>query len=44
MRVPRRGEGAEWPVVAEKSRKRDGAKGSCYPAEIMGQPRSGRSS
>jgi hypothetical protein len=34
-RVRRRRPGAEQPVVARKSRKRDGAKGLCYGAEIQ---------
>jgi RNA-directed DNA polymerase len=39
MRVPKRGTGAERPVVARRSRKRDGAKGLRYPATHEGQPR-----
>jgi RNA-directed DNA polymerase len=34
-----RGTGAERPVVVRKSGKPDGAKGSCHPACIEGQPR-----
>ena len=33
-RVRMRSRGAEQPVVAMKSRKRDGAKGLCYGAEF----------
>ena len=39
MRVPMRGTGTERPVVAEKSGKPDGAKGSRQPACPDGQPR-----
>ena len=39
MRVPRQGTGAERPVVAKKSSKGDGAKGSCHSARTEGQPR-----
>jgi hypothetical protein len=39
MRVPKRGEGAGRPVVAGKSGKPDGAKGSRHPARNGGQPR-----
>ena len=39
MRVPMRGTGAERPVVAKKSGKPDGAKGSRHPACPDGQPR-----
>lgn len=38
MKVPKRGTGAERPVVAEKSGKPDGAKGSRHPARNAGQP------
>ena len=41
MRVPRRGTGADQPVVAEKSRNGDGAKGLDCPALPTGQPRVG---
>ena len=39
MKVPKRGTGAEQPVVVKKSRKRDGAKGLRHPARNAGQPR-----
>ena len=39
MSVPKQGTGAERPVVATKSPKRDGAKGSRHPARTEGQPR-----
>jgi RNA-directed DNA polymerase len=39
MRVPKQGTGAEQPVVAVKSPKRDGAKGLHHPARSDGQPR-----
>jgi RNA-directed DNA polymerase len=38
MRVPMRGTGAERSVVAKKSGKLDGAKGSRHPARSEGQP------
>jgi hypothetical protein len=38
VRVPRRGTAAEQPVVAEKSRNEDGAKGLCRSALFDGQP------
>lgn len=38
MKVPKRGTGAERPVVAEKPGKPDGAKGSRHPARNAGQP------
>ncbi len=38
MRVPMRGTGAERPVVAGKSGKPEGAKGSRHPARSEGQP------
>ena len=41
MRVPMRGTGAERPVVAEKSGKLDGAKGSRHPVSDARQPRGG---
>ena len=41
MRVPRRGTVAEQPVVAEKSRNGDGAKGLCRSALPDGQPAMG---
>src|SRR5438105_6632809 len=37
-RVRMRSRGAEQPVVAMKSPKREGAKGLCYGAEVNGQP------
>lgn len=43
MRVPKRGAGAEQPVVAEKPVKAGGAKGLRYLALIAGQPEIGRS-
>ena len=39
MKQPKRGTGAEQPVVAEKPRKRDGAKGLRHSARSAGQPR-----
>jgi hypothetical protein len=39
MKVPMRGTGAERPVVAEKSGKPDGAKGSRHSACTVRQPR-----
>ena len=39
MRVPMRGTGTERPVVAEKSGKLDGAKGSRHLASDARQPR-----
>jgi RNA-directed DNA polymerase len=39
MKVPMRGTGAERPVVAKKSPKRDGAKGLRHSARNAGQPR-----
>lgn len=39
MKVPKRGTGTERPVLAMKSPKRDGAKGSHHPARTEGQPR-----
>jgi len=39
MKEPKRGTGAEQPVVAEKSPKRDGAKGLRHSAKLAGQPR-----
>jgi hypothetical protein len=41
VRVPRRGTGAEQPVVAKKSRNGDGAKGLCRSALPGGQPAMG---
>ena len=41
VRVPRRGTGAEQPVVAKKSRNGDGAKGLSCPALWPGQPEMG---
>lgn len=38
MKVPKRGTGAEQPVVAMKSPKRDGAKELRHPARKAGQP------
>jgi hypothetical protein len=43
VRVPRRGTGAEQPVVARKSRNGDGAKGLYRSALLGGQPDLGRS-
>ena len=37
-RVRKRRPGAEQPVVAKKSPNRDGAKGLCQGAEVVGQP------
>ena len=39
MRVPKRGTGAERPVVAERPGKLGGAKGSRHPARTARQPR-----
>jgi RNA-directed DNA polymerase len=39
MKVPKQGTGAERPVLAMKSPKGDGAKGSRHPARTGGQPR-----
>ena len=39
MRVPKRGTGAERPVVAARSGKLEGAKGSRHPARAARQPR-----
>ena len=39
MKEAKRGTGAERPVVAEKSPKRDGAKGLRHSARSAGQPR-----
>jgi hypothetical protein len=41
VRVPRRGTGAEQPVVARKSRNGDGAKGLYRSALLGGQPAMG---
>lgn len=40
-RVPKRGEGADRPVVAEKPGNSGGAKGPNYPTEDKGQPARG---
>ena len=43
VRVPKRGTGAEQPVLARKSRNGDGAKGLYRSALLGGQPDLGRS-
>lgn len=43
MRVPKRGQGTERPVVGTSSAKAEGPKGSRHPASSGGQPKSGRS-